>query len=283
MSREDVGKSFFKILVMLTCFNRKEKTKRSLETLVNVNKLCAFTFIIVDDGSTDGTGEMIQYFMESLDIIYLKGDGQLFYSGGMNKAMSYAKKHGMNDYDYYLLINDDVEFYEECIDNLITQSRQQKGAIIVGTLRDDDGKTSYGAVIFVKNVQHRMLEPKEWEKDADSFNANCVLIPNKYFNITAPMDDHYKHAMGDWDYGMDIRRNGAVIHPSKKYVGICNRNPSNGLWSDTSLSRIERLKRKETVKGLPRKQWFYYLKKNFGIWYAVKYSLMPYINIILGR
>ena len=40
---------------------------------------------------------------------------------------------------------------------------------------------------------------------------------------------------------------------------------------------------KESPKGLPSKQWFYFLKKNFNINYAVWKSITPYIRIILKK
>lgn len=276
-------KEKYRILTMLTCHNRKEKTERCLYTLSEQNSKCEFTFIVVDDGSTDGTMEMLIEQKKELDIHILKGDGNLFYSGGMHRGMKYALDNNMCDYDYYLLVNDDVDFFTEAISKLILQSQEQDEAVVVGTTKDDEGHTSYGAIVFVKNVQHRIMEISEWQETADAFNANCVLIPKKVFEKAGIMDSHYVHAMGDYDYGMQVKRQGGMIHPSKEYVGSCNRNSTKGLWSDTSLPRIERFRRKETIKGLPRKLWFYYLKKNFGIRYAVFYSLVPYVNIILGR
>ena len=44
-----------KIVVVFTCFNRKEKTLKCVERLIEGNKRIDFKFIIVDDGSTDGT------------------------------------------------------------------------------------------------------------------------------------------------------------------------------------------------------------------------------------
>ena len=40
---------------------------------------------------------------------------------------------------------------------------------------------------------------------------------------------------------------------------------------------------KESVKGAPFKQWFYFLKKNFGIFTAVIHAFTPYIRIILKK
>lgn len=38
----------------------------------------------------------------------------------------------------------------------------------------------------------------------------------------------------------------------------------------------------KNAKGLPAKQWFYYLNKNFGFVTGIVYSIIPYLKIVLG-
>ena len=66
-------------------------------------------------------------------------------------------------------------------------------------------------------------------------------------------------------------------------MGLCNNNDNKGTWTDVNLSRIERIKKKESVKGAPTKQWFYFLEKNFGIFSAIKGTVTPFIRIIIGK
>ena len=113
-------------------------------------------------------------------------------------------------------------------------------------------------------------------------NANCVLIPFYWFRRAGAMDRHYRHSLGDFDYGLALRDAGAKLHVSRDYVGICCDNPVAGTWHDKSLGRIARIKKKETVKGDPAGPWFYYLRKHFGLFTAIRSSLTPYIRILLG-
>ena len=68
-----------------------------------------------------------------------------------------------------------------------------------------------------------------------------------------------------------------------EYVGVCPYIDLKGGWSDTSLSRLERLKKKESIKGAPFKPWFYFLKKNFGWTQALLHGFTPYVRIMLGK
>ena len=44
-----------KILGLMTCFNRKEKTITAISNLISKNPNIEFKFVVVDDNSTDGT------------------------------------------------------------------------------------------------------------------------------------------------------------------------------------------------------------------------------------
>lgn len=269
-----------KVLVLFTCHNRKEKTIKCIESLIagNSEKL---HFIIVDDNSSDGTFEALESYE---NVTLIEGDGSSFYSGGMRIAISVAKKNKLYSSDYVMLINDDVIFFENIISKLIKLEEENKG-VIVGATCDYTGKITYGGVIKTSRFKPSFKSVISNEKliECDTFCANCVLIPKNIFIKTKNIDTMYRHAMGDFDYGFSMARNGVKIYASNFFVGICEDNPSNGTWLDASLSRRERLRKKETIKGLPYKQYFYYLRKNHGLTVAIVYSLIPYIKILLKK
>ncbi len=271
------------VLVLVTCFNRKDKTEACIRSMVNGNPNCRFSFVVVDDNSTDGTVEMLERLGGEVNIAVVRGTGGLFYSGGMRLAMQYAKQNSVDQAEYVLLVNDDVAWAQGCMEKLIAQSVRQHGAVIVGATQDDAGKQSYGAIQYIKGIKYRMLTTQEANENADTFNANCVLIPKDIFESTPIMDEKYVHSLGDFDYGLSINRRGGIIHTSEEYVGVCNRNSNVGTWTDPSLPIRQRIKLKESAKGAPTRLWFYFLKKNFGIFRAVMCSWTPYIRILLDH
>lgn len=272
-----------KVLAIFTCFNRKEKTKKCIETITSGNPECDFTFVVADDGSKDGTYELLQDMQLVYFIHVLRGKGDWFYSGGMHAGMKYALQNLPHDFDYMLMMNDDVEFLDNSIQRMISQSISQGDAVVVGAMCNDCYELSYGAVKYISGYKYRKMGLSEWETPADTFNANCVLIPYKAFERVGAMDSYYRHSLGDFDYGLSLKRAGYKVYQSKEFAGMCNNNDSKGTWTDTCLSRIERIRKKESIKGAPVKQWFYFLKKNFGIGTAVKGAVTPYIRILLGK
>ena len=268
-----------KVLGLMTCFNRKEKTKNAIETLRNGNPNLDFTFLVIDDKSTDGTKEEIEKIPQ---VEVISGNGSLFYSGGMRTAIECAKK-SEKIYDYCLLFNDDVDFTVGAIEYL---AEKDNSVIWVGPTCDEKGKLSYGGVVKTSSWRPKteiVMADSKAGRVCDTFNANCVLIPWGIFMELDNIDNVYTHSMGDFDYGFSAGTKGYEIRVSDKFVGECPDNPASVSWRNTDISFKERIRRKESPKGLPSKEWFYYLKKNYNLLTAIIYSLIPYVRIILKR
>lgn len=269
-----------RILVLLTCFNRKNKTVHCIKSLSG-QKGIHTDFIVVDDKSTDGTAEVLKKYD---NVFVLEGNGRLYYSGGMRLAIEAAKNKLDEIYDYVLLVNDDVDFYPHSIERLIGYLDGEH-AIMVGAT-ESGGALTYGGVVKTscfKPSYKKVMSSDAERRTCDTFNANCVLIPWNIFAELDNIDPVYMHAMGDYDYGLEARRKGLVIYVSDFFVGRCDLNKNDNTWSDRKLDRLERIRLKESPKGLPFRQWFYYLHKNFGILTAIVYSFTPYMKILLRR
>ena len=272
------------VTVILTCFNRKEKTITCLKTLTELNPNIQFKFIIVDDASTDGTVEAINKLGLKTKII--RGTGNLYWCGGMRVGIAHYLKSNPKDQDYCLLVNDDVQFKDRSIETMFDRLANRSDVVIVGATCDDRGNFTYGLKCkekwYKKNITKR-IEPSEEEIVGETCNANCLLIPNAILKKVGNMDKAYTHSLGDYDLGFAMTRQGYKLVSSIDYVGVCNSNLIKGTWVDTSLSRKERLKKKESPKGSPAKEWWHFLVKNFGILSALKYSVIPYIKIMMKK
>ena len=77
-----------------------------------VNHLLSQTYteiklVLVDDGSADGTADMVKSLMP--DAVILKGDGNLWWGGGLHKAYKWLKDNAA-DGDVIWFANDDTDF-----------------------------------------------------------------------------------------------------------------------------------------------------------------------------
>ena len=180
---------------------------------------------------------------------------------------------------YYMLMNDDTKFFPGIFDEMAPHLK--KDEVTVGAICGENGGLSYGGIKYTKGIKYKKLGPDAPEVNCDTFNANCAIIPREIFEKVG-IDPFYQHSIGDFDYGLQISKLGYKIHIYPKFVGECNDNTLQKTWQDETLPRMERIRLKESRKGLPFRDWFHFLHKNFGLGTAIVRSITPYIRIILG-
>lgn len=75
------------ITVIIPTFNRRERLVKALNSVLGQEDVC-FEIIVADDGSTDGTGEMVQKDFPSVSYFWQKNQGP---SAARNRAIERAK------------------------------------------------------------------------------------------------------------------------------------------------------------------------------------------------
>ena len=184
-----------------------------------------------------------------------------------------------------MLINDDVDFYSGAIEKIVKQAANRNNVVIVGATCDSKGNITYGLRVNRDNkgIWLNFVEPNVDEICGETMNANCVLIPHEIMKKIGNMDTAYSHSLGDYDLGFRISRMGYKLISSEEFIGVCEENGFKRTWRDPSLPRKERLKKKESPKGSPFREWWHFLYKNYGIKKSIIYSVIPYVKILLGK
>lgn len=127
-----------KLAIIMPVFNGLDFTRKALknlrETSTNIPGLSPVT-IVVDDGSTDGTGGFVRN--EYPECIVLQGDGNLWWSGAMNVGAQYAiSSLGV---DYIALWNNDI------------LSDPGYFRVLSGVLAENNEKAVIGSKIYAKD------------------------------------------------------------------------------------------------------------------------------------
>lgn len=268
-----------KVSILMTYHNRKAKTLACLDSIISKNSM-KFDYYVVDDGSTDGTSDEIKSRYPFINII--RGDGNLFWNKGMYLAFSSAVK---NKYDYYIWVNDDVEFYEGIFDKMLTllQKCDEKEIILAGSTVDRDTKMlTYGGVKVLnkyKPLNYTLVEPGDELKECDTMNGNCVIISSEVVDSIGIIDEKYHHSYGDYDYGLRAKKVGAKLYVYNGIVGTCSRNSLKGTINDDSLSVRQKLKLLKSPKGFHYSSWIRYCRKYTKISF-IYYSVAPLLKIL---
>lgn len=256
-----------RIAILLTCYNRKDKTYICLTSLYkSMSKHCLFDIYLVDDGSTDGTATMIaEHFPE---VILIKGSGSLFWAGGMRLAWQSAIDSNVV-YDSYLLINDDVEFCNGFMDLLLqthhySLSHYSKSGLYVLSTKSKSGGYTYGGHLLKKSVFHHrynMVIPSDTPKPCDLTNANIMLVTPEVVQSIGILDSHFTHSLADFDYGLSAKEAGFPVLVAPSFGGYCENDHAEKPLRSYSLK--ERINMLYSVKGIALNEHLYYLNKHF--------------------
>jgi len=213
------------VAILLTCFNRRETTLAALTALPEAAAgACRYRIVLVDDGSTDGTGAAVQATYP--DAVVVRSDGDLFWNGGMRLAWQTALPLKP---DFFLWLNDDTVLRPRAIADLLALHAAQADprALVVGCTADPiTGEITYGGYRQIEGawsrLRFRRLAPDEAE--CDTMNGNCVLFPAAAAVEIGLNSPAYRHAYGDNDYGLRARRAGWRIVELKIPVALQERN-----------------------------------------------------------
>jgi GT2 family glycosyltransferase len=267
------------IAVLLTCHNRKDKTLQCLQALFVQQGLEVDYHIevfLVDDGSTDGTAEAIKIQFPAVNIII--GDGSLYWNRGMHLAWQTAVD--TKDYDYYIWLNDDTFLFNNALQGLLNSAHLlgNKSVICGSTLSLETNTISYGG--FSKDS--KMLIPNGKLQEVYSINGNCVLIPKYVFKTIGFLDERFPHAIGDFEYGLRVRKHNLKSYIAEDYIGSCEGSEKLPLWCSPSVSLNKRVKNLYSPLGNSHPYYFFiFEKKYYGLITAIKHFLSIHLRVLI--
>lgn len=257
-----VFKAGQRIAVLLTVFNRKEKTKACLQALFS-QELPSETHIevfLTNDGCTDGTPEMVKTFFPQVHLV--EGDGQLFWNRGMRKAWEAAVAHG--GFDHFMWLNDDTALAAGAIEALVHLSNNQGNEhIIVGTTvaLNNPNEITYGG----RTLEGKLIQPANTAVPCAYFNGNIVFIPQKAFQKVGFNDSVFRHALGDYDYGRRAQKLGMKSWVVPSILGICDEHAEAAIWCNAKYPFAKRWKYFRTPLGQNPEEYFLYDLRHNGL------------------
>ena len=144
------------LYIITAVYNRRDTTERFIMSLLTQTKK-DIRLLLVDDGSTDGTSDMVKARMP--EAIILKGDGNLWWGGALHKAYQYLIKLQPDDCDSVIFMNDDAEIPDDFFECGYSHLQQHSNDLITAcgySINTD--KIKDGPVIYdVKTGEARSL------------------------------------------------------------------------------------------------------------------------------
>ena len=278
-----------KIAALSCSYNRVKKTTAFLTSLFEqkIPEGYGLTVYLLDDNSPDGTANYVENNFPEAKVI--NGSGSLFWAGGMRTLWSEVIKK--DEYDFFLLLNDDVVLYENAVNRLISAYHQSKYAenIILGTVLDNEGQgITYGGQKITSRLTAssvNLVPDKAELRSCDIGNANIMLVDKATVNKIGILSGLYTHGFADYDYTLTAVENGVKVWIAPGYHGHCE-NDHGVSWLPQHTPLKKRIAHLYSPKGLAYREHILYLKKHFPLSVPithVKFWLKTLFPIIYDR
>lgn len=209
--------------VILTCRNSQSTIRSAIESILKQTVLPEY-IIIINDGSTDKTAEIIQEIRSAQSSIYIITHPDWGYDikrvvSNWNEAIRFSKERNLKRTKFHLIATDDAEYSPEYVETLIqSMDSNEKIAIASGTYSEHAPAMPHGAGRLVNNS---FLENTIWrgcypEKmgyesavlyEADRCGYNHIVISNARFRHTRPLGLGHKF----YEFGASMQTLG--YHP----------------------------------------------------------------------
>lgn len=269
------------LYIVLPVYNRCNITRGFCSYLIE-SSFKNWKLILVDDGCTDNTVSSVKECIPSEQLDIVSGDGALWWGGAMSLAKNYLKNK-IQDNDIALLINDDVVFDSDYLQNGIQELLKKREHIVYSIPSNLSEKSflDYGILFnekscsFVKNTQITV--------SPDLCSTRGLFLHGIHYKDDPSFDYmNLPHYLSDYDYVLELKKKGLEI--------TCNENVSLGVMPEHSgvhrLPKIwEFFTLRETLQSnrcsLNIKHWKYFIQKHSPNCFFASFAITRFYLLIL--
>jgi N-acetylglucosaminyl-diphospho-decaprenol L-rhamnosyltransferase len=257
-----------KFYIVIPVFNRKLWTERCL-TCLRAQTFKNFEIIVVDDGSTDGTAELITNVFT--EVMLLRGDGNLWWTGAVNLGLQYVLDRACRN-DAVLVLNDDTEVYPDYLEALYrlwrVMPRTLIGSILVDLERPELIYNGGNVVnwwtakfgVLNSGVQLAKFTKDHWV-NVSFLTGRGTLIPVQVFREIGLYDDRHFQQCGDTELPVRAKKAGYRLVVS--YSAIVK----------TPIAGSDNINTSDKYSFKDAKTYFFGVRSNYRISYRLFFGL----------
>lgn len=243
------------VAIIVPVHNEKKHTEEFLESFKSVT-YPNFKIIVIDDGSTDGTEDMIRNKYPY--VCLLKGDGNLFWSRAFNLGAHKARKLKA---EYILQIDNDTRVDPDFLSVLVDTARKYPDSIITSKvlyfydpkrLIDAGGGIDWlRGGLFLRGYDE--IDGEKYDEVYEvKYGVMGFLVKTAYFFDIGMIDSRcFPHWRGEVDFMLRARKKGyRIIY-----------QPKSRIWHKVSSTAKKKIYTNRRFLNLPLSTLFFAFSK----------------------
>lgn len=232
-----------KLYILLPVHNRSAITEKFVDCLT-VQSYTNYHLILIDDGSTDGTSEMVRARVASLTII--RGAGDWWWAGSLQQGVNWLKSNATKD-DNVLFINDDVTFGSDFLHKAMKLLDRRGGMLLPQVINASTGRIEESGV-------EANLKKLTFNTATSAEHINCLPTRGLFMRMETlqRVGNFYPkllpHYLSDYEFTIRAHRKGIKLSTSAEFsIGIDD--GATGYRNFDDLSLIAFVKRYFSIKS----------------------------------
>lgn len=264
------------VYVITPVHNRRAVTVKFAQTLAR-QTLSGITLVLVDDGSTDGTGDAVRVVLPTA--VVLRGDGSLWWGGGLRRGFSWLRSQHLADETVVVTMNDDIAFDDDYFEKAVAELRTlgQRAFLVSPGVYQTSGRLSREAGVTDWS-RFKVMHYGDSPERIDHATTRCLFMS---WGAAKRIDGFHPtlvpHYTSDYVFTMTAARKGIRLVPART---VCARF-SDETTGDHGLARFHGTAR---LKQLFSPRFSYNpLHQFFFVWYACPwvYKVPCWVRILI--
>jgi GT2 family glycosyltransferase len=237
-----------KVYILLPAYNRRIVTEHFIDCL-NAQSYSNYHLILIDDGSTDGTEEMVRAKIKNLTV--LKGQGDWWWAGSLQQGINLMIQSGAEDRDIVMIANDDITFEDDFLQKAVDILENLNGSLLLPHLRHEI--TGLPQESGVEADLHNLT----FNPAASPDKINCLPTRGLFLRVS----DLHKigkfhprllpHYLSDYEFTIRARRKGLTLITSAEIAIQLDRKQSGcrSIGDDNLIAFTKQLFSKKHVSN----------------------------------
>ena len=204
------------IYILLPVHSRRALTERFIRCL-QAQTYANFHLVLIDDGSTDGTAEMVASLLPGR-LTILTGTGNWWWGGSLHQGIAWLSKARVDDASLILFINDDLTVAPDYLERGVRVMCDRPRSFVLSRFRtaDDGEPEETGTVVDLKRFHFSV--------SGDPTKINCLATQGLFAwwsSVREVGGFHPRllpHYLSDYEYTMRAHRKGFVCETSPELI-----------------------------------------------------------------